>query len=152
MTHWFEDLTKTLADEKMGRRAAIRRVAGTVVGVAVAGVLPGTVQAKQNKHCPFGGCEPCGGGECVGCQNNPNQNCFCFVQSNSAPVCGCNSLCSQISPCSAPSQCKRGFACIVGTACDCPNGSGTCVPRCRGKHKNCQIGSGYGLTVTGRVV
>lgn len=151
MANWFEDLTKTMVDEKMGRRAAIRRVAGTVVGAAVAGVLPGTVQAKQNKQCPFGGCTPCGGGECVGCVNNPNPNCFCFTQPNGTPVCGCNSPCSQLSTCSAPSQCKKGFACIVQTGCSCP-GPGVCVPRCRGKHKNCTLGSGHGLTAAGRLL
>ena len=151
MAHWFEDLTKQMADEKMGRRIAVRRVAGTVAGVALAGVLPGTLQAKQNKQCTLG-CEPCGGGDCVNCINNPNTNCFCFTQSNGTPVCGCVILCSQASLCSASSQCKKGFACIIGTGCGCPNPTGICVPICRGKHKNCQIGSGHGLTVTGRVL
>src|SRR5579864_7053706 len=99
MAHWFEDLTKTLADEKMGRRAAIRRVAGTVVGAALAGVLPGTIQAKQKKQCP-NGCDPCSGGDCVNCLNNPNSNCFCFTLTNGTPVCGCIILCSQASLCS----------------------------------------------------
>src|SRR5689334_576711 len=33
MAHWLEDLTKTMADEKMGRRTAMRHVAGTVAGI-----------------------------------------------------------------------------------------------------------------------
>ncbi len=150
MAHWLEDLTKTLADEQMGRRAAIRRVAGIAAGVAVAGVLPGTVQAKQNKQCPLG-CS-CTGGDCVNCLNNPNQNCFCFTQSNNAPVCGCVIFCSQASACSATNQCKRGFACIIQTGCNCFGPGGVCVPICRGKHKHCQIGSGHGLIANGRVV
>ena len=36
MAHWFEDLSKTVADEKIGRRTAMRRVAGTVAGAALA--------------------------------------------------------------------------------------------------------------------
>jgi hypothetical protein len=152
MTHWFEDLTKTMADEKMGRRAAIGHVAGTVVGAALAGMLPGTIQAKQNKQCP-NGCDPCAGGECVNCMNNPNTNCYCFMQSNGTPVCGCNMYCSQASLCSASSQCKKGFACIPGAGCyGCPNPPGICLPICKGKHKNCQLGSGHGSTAAGRVL
>ena len=36
MAQWFEDLTKTFGDEKMGRRTAMRRMAGTVAGAAFA--------------------------------------------------------------------------------------------------------------------
>ncbi len=152
MGNWFEDITKTLADEKIGRRTAIRRVAGTVAGVALAGILPGTIQAKQNKQCRYG-CNPCDGGDCVNCLNNPNTNCFCFSQADGTPVCGCNTLCSQSSLCTVSSQCKKGFACIFGTGCNgCPYASGVCVPICRGKNKNCQLGSRHGLTVAGRVV
>ncbi len=41
MAKWFEDLTKTMADEKLPRREVIRRLAGSVAGIALASLLPG---------------------------------------------------------------------------------------------------------------
>ncbi|HJT58964.1 MAG TPA: hypothetical protein VJ761_20815 [Ktedonobacteraceae bacterium] len=40
MAHWFEDLSKTMGNEKMGRRTAMRRVAGTLAGVVLTSALP----------------------------------------------------------------------------------------------------------------
>src|SRR5712671_1607594 len=95
MAHWFEDVTKTLADEKIGRRTALRRVAGTVAGVALASAFPGAALAKSRGKAAC----PGGGGNCsigfVNCQNNPNPNCFCWdgMSENGPGHCGCNGFC-----------------------------------------------------------
>ncbi len=36
MANWLEDLSKTVADEQLPRRVAMRRIAGGVTGVALA--------------------------------------------------------------------------------------------------------------------
>jgi hypothetical protein len=40
MTDWFEDLSTTLADGTLSRRQVVRRIAGTVAGVAFAFWFP----------------------------------------------------------------------------------------------------------------
>src|SRR5712675_1876717 len=96
MAYWFEDLTKTMADDRLSRRQAIRRVAGGVTGMALASWLPGQVLAKDipwNKQCP-------GHTDCrssPNCNGNPNTNCFCFSHiTGKKDVCGCDSFCSQL--------------------------------------------------------
>jgi hypothetical protein len=150
MANWFEDLTKTMADEKMGRRTAMRHVADTVAGIVAASAMPTLALAKQDKKCKCG--QTCSG-DCAGCPDNPNQNCNCWGQIDGTLACVCNSFCSQVPTCSKPSDCKKGFACITNNGCTgCGNSYGVCLARCRGKHKNCTLGSGHGLTATGRVV
>ena len=151
MTNWFEDLTKTAADERLPRRQAIRRIAGMVAGVALTSFLPAQALAAPEhlkKHCN----DPC---DCscgfVNC--NGNTNCFCFIGLDGRGVCGCNSYCSQIKTCSSSIHCKKGFACITSNGCTgCGNSIGVCIPYCTGKHKNCQLGSGRGMTVSGKVL
>jgi len=144
MANWFEDVTKTLADEKIGRRTALRRVGGTVAGVALAGAIPGLALAA-NKRCPGGG------GNCsIGFSNctGPNTNCYCFSDIKHAKAtCGCNSFCSQIPLCTSDSGCSKGSKCVAPTGCNsCSPTQGVCIPLCRGKNKNCQLGSGHGST------
>jgi hypothetical protein len=143
MANWFEDVTKTLADEKIGRRTAMRRVGGTVAGVALAGAIPGMALAK-NKHCPGAG--NCTNFNFTNCVGNTNTNCFCFTKLGGKPVCGCNSYCSQVPTCSSSSKCAKGTSCIVSTGCNCSNSAGVCVANCKGKNKNCILGSGHGTT------
>jgi len=145
MANWFEDVTKTLADEKIGRRTAMRRVGGTVAGVALAGAIPGLALAKKNKHCP-GGPGNCTNFNFTNCVGNPNTNCFCFEKLGGKAVCACNSYCSQVPACSGSSKCKRGSSCIVSTGCNCSNSQGVCIANCKGKNKNCILGSGHGQT------
>jgi hypothetical protein len=142
MANWFEDVTKTLADEKIGRRTAMRRVAGTVAGVALASGIPAVALAKT-KACPTGG--TCSN-PFTNCAGNANTNCYCFTKLGGKPVCGCNSFCSQSPTCSSSSKCAKGTVCIVETGCGCQSSSGVCVPACKGKNKNCQLGSGHGTT------
>lgn len=152
VTNWFEDFTKTLGDDKMGRRTAIRRVAGTVAGIAIASALPGSLQARTSKHCPSGGCS-CGISDCQNCVGISNTNCFCWYSISGKAVCFCNSYCSQLSSCSKSSKCSKGYVCIVSTGCNCSYSQGVCVPNCvKKKYRNCQLGSGHGATVAGRVL
>ena len=149
MANWFDDLTKTIADDKIGRRTAIRRVAGTVVAVVVASALPASAEARGKKQCPVGSdCSI----DSPNCMYNPNPNCYCFTQTNGKPVCGCNSYCSQIPTCASSADCSRGYTCITANGCTgCGTSSGVCVPRCKGKNKNCQLGSGHGPTAAHRL-
>src|SRR5436305_249056 len=110
MAQWFEDLTKTFGDEKMGRRTAMRRVIGTLAGTAFASALPKIAEARRNKHCSDGGTCPT---DLFNCVDISNPNCFCFTQLGGKPGCGCNSYCSQIPTCSQSSKCPRGSLCIV---------------------------------------
>jgi hypothetical protein len=151
MANWFEDVTKTLADEKISRRTVMRRVAGTVAGAALASALPGAVLAKgTGKACPGGG------GNCsigfVNCKNNSNTNCYCFdgTKNKGAGHCGCNGFCSQLSTCVKNTDCPGGTFCSYFNTCNCNGGSGVCITTCAGKNKNCQLGSGHGATAAVR--
>lgn len=149
MANWFENVTKTLADDKISRRTALRRVGGTVAGVAAASAIPGLALAK-NKHCPNGALT-CTNGNLYNCVGISNTNCYCFTGLNGKPVCGCNSYCSQIPTCSQSSKCPKGSACIDQNGCNCGTSAGVCVPNCaKKKNRNCQLGSGHGTTVAGR--
>ena len=156
MTHWFEDLTKTVADERLPRRQAIRRIAGSMTGIALASWLPGHVLAKTHpdgtKECPYGGC---GCASCQNCSHNPNKNCYCFITLDIQPkaVCICNTYCSQLPTCMNSKQCGAGYVCITNNGCTgCGTSYGVCIAKCKGKNKNCQLGSGHGLTVTGKLL
>ncbi len=144
MANWFEDLAKSVGDEKVGRRTVLRRVAGGVVGAALAGAIPGIALAHGSKQCPGGG------GNCtVGFSNcnNPNTNCFCFTGTDGLAHCGCNTFCSQASPCSRNKDCGKGGVCITANGCTgCGSSTGVCIPKCHRANKNCQLGSGNGKT------
>jgi len=149
MANWFEDVTKTLADEKITRRTAMRRVAGTVAGAALASTIPGVALAKRSQACPAGG------GNCsigfVNCKNNPNTNCFCYTGSKGkAGHCGCNGFCSQLPTCTKNSDCAKSAFCSHFNGCDCSGSTGVCITKCAGKNKNCQLSSGHGTTAAGR--
>jgi len=145
MANWFEDVTKTLADEKIGRRTALRRVGGTVAGVALAGAIPGLALAA-NKRCPVA--LTCTNGILSNCVGISNTNCYCFSGLNGKAVCGCNSYCSQVPTCSKSSKCPKGSACIDQNGCNCGTSAGVCVPNCAlKKNRNCVLGSGHGATV-----
>ena len=157
MVNWLEDLTKMMANDKMGRRAVMQRVAGSIAGIVLASWLPGHVLARTHpdgtKECPLGGCRCT---DCGNCAYNPNTNCYCLSTFNTSlrgAVCICNTFCSQLSTCMSSSQCQAGFVCTTNNGCTgCSTSYGVCIARCKGKHKNCKLGSGQGLTVTGRVV
>jgi hypothetical protein len=143
MANWFEDFTKTIADDKIGRRTAMRRIAGSLASAALASAVPGLALAKK-KACPVGG-------NCTigfkNCQGNSNTNCYCFTDSTGKGKCGCNMSCSGIFTCNRDSDCGKGSICIILNGCTgCGGTSGTCVFKCSGAHKNCQIGSGQGPT------
>lgn len=153
MAHWFEDLTKTMAHDKLSRRQVVGRIAGVVAGATIATWLPDQALAKHipwKKQCP-------NGSNCntppTHCNGNPNTNCFCSTSTEGNPVCICNSYCSQLPVCSNSGQCKKGFICITENGCTgCGDSYGVCIAKCKGKHKNCQLGSGHGLTATGHLL
>ncbi len=155
MADWFEDFTKTIADDKLTRRQAVGSIAGVVAGATIAVWLPEQVLAKTipwKKQCPNGStCET----PVMFCNGNPNTNCFCLTgmfSSEPRGFCGRNSYCSQLSTCINQSDCRRGTVCSYYNACNCQGTSGVCITACKGKHKNCQLGSGHGLTATGRML
>ncbi len=155
MANWFEDITKTMADEKLPRRVAIRRISGTIVGVTLASLLPG--QALANAR-PDGKAKCSGPINCSSppgsyfCPNNPNPNCACFTNIKGGGTCGCNSYCSQVPTCNSSHDCSKGTFCAVSTGCNCGYSSGVCIAKCIGKNKNCQLGgAGTGLTAIGHL-
>jgi hypothetical protein len=142
MANWFEDLTKTVSDDKLTRRQAVGRIATVVAGATIAAWLPDQALAKHipwKKQCPNGGCGcTCGFTNCTG---NPNVNCYCFLDINGKGACGCNSYCSQLKTCTQSSHCPRDTFCAIENGCDsCGTSSGVCLPKCKGKYKNCQLG------------
>ena len=154
MANWFEDFTKTVADEKIGRRTAIRRVAGTLIGATLASTLPSLTLAKS-KQCLYGG--TCSNGF-PNCTNNPN--CYCFTGARLGTAhCLCNDYCSSISSfdrgaCQKNSDCPKGQACTKYNGCSgCGNETGICFYQCKGQHKNCTLPTGRtGMTGTGHLL
>lgn len=157
MTSWFDDMTKTLADGKLSRRQAVRRIAGTVAGAMVATYLPQSVFATRalKCNCP-GNCQGVSPNDCGGC-NGPgfcnchmqrfrNSNCYCFTRlDNGKGECGCNTYCASVTSCAKQSDCSKGYTCITSTGCSC-NG-GICIQNC---NKTCVLGaSRAGRTAVG---
>lgn len=136
MSNWFEDLAKNVADEKIGRRKAFRRIAGGVAGAALAGAIPGLALADTTRACPGGG------GTCftgfANC-NNLNSNCYCFSDPHSNAFCGCNAFCSSLSPCSTNHDCPSGTFCGVNTGCNCGTSGGVCISTCNGANEHCVL-------------
>jgi hypothetical protein len=143
MADWFADVTRTMADDKMSRRSAMRRLAGSVAGVTLASALPGLALARK-KSCPVGGNCTIG---FTNCQGNPNTNCYCFTDSSGKGVCGCNTYCSYLSPCNSNKGCGKYNICIISNGCTgCASSWGQCIFKCAGPHKNCTLGNGHGVT------
>jgi len=135
MANWFETVTKTLADDKLSRRSAMKKAAGAVAAVALAAIIPGEAFASTDVACTPGSCSTGGFTNC-GKQGNPN--CYCFqklTKKGVHGVCGCNSYCSSLTPCSSQT-CGKGYACITNTGCGCT--TGLCIQRCT---KTCVLAS-----------
>ena len=133
MAHWFENLTKTFADDTVSRRQAIRRATGIVAGVVLGTWLPAQAlaQGEAEKSCQNPG--TCTGGF-HNCGSDPN--CFCFQAQNTPViqgVCGCNNVCAE--PCYGNHHCATGYVCIYNTGCGC--NSGACVAKCGFAGKMC---------------
>lgn len=149
MANWFDDLTKTMADDKLSRRQAMVRIVGVAAGTAIAVWLPDQALAKHvpwKKQCPMGGCGcTCG---FVNCTGNPNTNCYCFESIEGKGACACNGYCSQLSKCPSTSHCQKGYVCITNNGCTgCSSSYGICIQKCAGKYKNCKLGNSHaGLT------
>ena len=148
MANWFETVTKTLADDKLSRRQAMKKAAGVTAAVALAAVVPAgeafaatpdagkyscknplTCSSSNTKNCDFG--------------KFGNSNCYCFQHiGKTTGVCGCNSYCSSLTTCASQSDCGAGYSCISNTGCGCT--TGVCIPKCT---KTCILASnGAGRT------
>ncbi len=131
MANWFETITKTLADDKLSRRQAMKKAAGVTAAVAMASLIPAGeafAATPDSEKCgkpgtcssPFTNCK---------IKKYNNTNCYCFEKIGStAGVCGCNSYCASSPPCTSQSSCASGYACISNTGCGCT--TGLCVPKC----------------------
>ena len=136
MANWFDQVTKTMADKKLGRRQAMKTIAGTVAGAALAGYLPETALAKKF------GCSVQMCGTYTNCPKNSNTNCFCFANIKGKADCGCDYLCSSATHCTKNSDCGKGHYCSL-TCC----GTMDCIQNC---NSTCVLGSGHGKTASGR--
>lgn len=137
MANWFDQVTKTLADKKLGRRQAMKTIAGTVAGVAIAGYLPETALALKKRGCSVQSC-----GSYTNCPKSPNTNCFCFASVNGKAGCGCDYPCGSVPNCTKNSDCGAGHYCSL-TCC----GTMDCVQSCT---KTCTLSSIHaGKTASG---
>jgi hypothetical protein len=141
MANWFEDLTKTMADEKMGRRMAMRCVARILAGGALASLIPDMALASK-KSCRVGGTCSTGFSNCPG---NSNPNCYCFTDINGKARCGCNVFCG-LEFCGSDAACGKGSFCSILNGCTGCGILGVCLYTCKGPHTNCFMGSGQGVT------
>jgi hypothetical protein len=138
MANWFETVTKTLGDEKLSRRKAMKTAVGVAAAAALAAVIPGEAFAAEKKkhHKNHHACKNpgnCNGSPFNNCGTNPN--CYCFENYGSTKgTCGCNSYCASIAPCTKNSDCGKGNVCIGSTGCGCT--SGFCIPVC---NKTCVL-------------
>src|SRR5712692_5324975 len=139
MANWFENVTKTLADDKLSRRKAIRKAAGAAAGIALAAFIPGEAFAASPDNCPGGNCSigfpACGG--------NQFGNCFCFTKHGTgirSAQCGCNAFCSQLQSCVHSSDCPSGSFCAYSTGCDCSGATGICIHKCT---STCQLSGAH---------
>ncbi len=147
MANWFETITKTLADDKLSRRQAMKKAAGITAAVAMAAAIPAgeafaatpdrgfscknplTCSNSNTKNCDFG--------------KFANTNCYCFQHiGKTTGVCGCNSYCASLTTCTSQAGCGTGYSCISNTGCGCT--TGYCIPKCT---KTCVLASnGAGRT------
>ncbi len=153
MANWFEELTKTLVDEKLTRRQVVLRTLGIVAGAAVAPLISINPVSASMRPRVRRGISTCSGGSCSGpagncsigfanCPGNSNTNCYGFTDINGQGVCGCNIYCSQAQSCSNDSGCPGGYACIASNGCSgCGSSQGVCIPLCCGNNSNCVLGS-----------
>lgn len=136
MANWFDQVTKTLADKKLDRRQAMKTIAGTVAGVAIAAYLPETALAKRY-GCTLQSC-----GTYTNCPKNSNTNCYCFANLKNKPQCGCDYLCGSAKNCTKNSDCGKGYYCSI-TCC----GTMDCIQNC---NQTCVLGSVHtGKTASG---
>jgi len=138
MANWFETVTKTLADDKLSRRKALRKAAGAAAGIALAALIPGEAFAASPDNCsPAGNCS-------IGfptCGHNQFGNCNCYTKHGvgiRASGCGCNVFCSQIQNCTRDHDCPAGSFCAFSSGCDCTGTTGFCIPHCT---RTCQLGA-----------
>ncbi len=141
MANWFESITKTLADDKLSRRLAVRKVAGVTTAAALAALIPAgaafaAIPDKGGHYCKYPGtCSSI----FVNCQTKKygNSNCYCFEKIGTITgVCACNTYCASAPICSSQSGCASGYACTSNDGCGCT--TGLCLQKCT---KTCTLAS-----------
>lgn len=146
MSDWFHDITKTLADNTLSRREAVKKIAVTIAGTALASWFPGIALARsQFGKCPD--CIPNGCNSCScftgGCSHNNNCLCLFKLDSQEEWLCGCIEYCASAKPCTRQSDCGKGSFCSTNNGCACPP-NGICVQKCT---KTCHLAAeGVGRT------
>lgn len=147
MADWFEDLTKTMGEAKMGRRTAMRRVAGILAGGALASLIPDMALARK-KSCRVGGTCSTGFPHCPG---NTNPNCYCLTDINGKARCGCTGPCGQ-EFCLNDAACGKGQFCSILNGCTgCGSSGGVCIQKCPGSNTRCMLGNRHGVTAAGHM-
>ncbi len=126
MANWFENVTKTLADDKLSRRKAMKTAVGITAAAALAAIIPGEAfAASDHAMCSPGTCST----SFSNCGKTGNANCFCFQRiGTTTGVCGCNAFCSSLQACASQSDCPAHHICITNTGCGCT--SGFCIRKC----------------------
>ncbi len=150
MAHWFDDLTRSFADDTNGtlsRRRAVRNIAGAIAGMTLASWFPGQVLAQDTNIYMCKDPGTCSTSNFYNCdlKRYNNVNCYCFQHmSTGKGVCACNTYCAcdsdGIPPCSCNTQadCATGYFCVTNTSCGCTNGY--CLQKC---NKTCTISSNH---------
>jgi hypothetical protein len=139
MSDWFEDITKTLADEKLGRRQALKTIAGTVASAALITYLPSSALARVKKKRKCQGTPYICGNQQQAC--GKNSTCISLTDVDGSTRCGCNEYCSTAPSCSSDSGCAKGYFCSTDNSCTgCDTGLGICVQCCT---KTCTLGSAH---------
>ena len=143
MAHWFDELTHMLANEKLSRRHAARRISSIVTAVVLTSFwVPEQVlaQSENTLTCKHTGTCSTNFHNCGG-----NPNCYCFQRLDSGKgVCGCNTYCNDAF-CRKQSDCATGYVCITNTGCACS--TGYCAPKCT---KTCTLDANHsGRTAAG---
>ena len=144
MADWFDELTQALANDRLSRRQALRKIVGTVGGAIVAMLLPGQAFAERSKAqlCGYAGTCSTDFNNC-GTQHNPF--CYCFQRIDGKHVCCCTNYCASVKPCSKQSDCGKGYSCITNWGCGCSTGG--CLQNCT---KTCHLDAHRaGRTATG---
>lgn len=132
MTHWFEEMTKLLADGTLSRRQALKSMAGMIAWTMFATSLPGSTFATKAHACNNPG--TCSNPHYPQCGHNINHYCNCYTRlDNGKGVCGCGPFCAcqnAIPPCfcSKQSDCPKGYTCVTQTGCGCS--TDVCVQNC----------------------
>src|SRR5579859_3403586 len=104
MANWFESITKTMADDKLSRRQAMKKAVGVTAAAALASLIPmgdafAATSDRGGHYCKYPSCCSCVDFPNCQLKKYGNTNCYCFQKLGSTTgVCACNSYCPSLSP------------------------------------------------------